>query len=102
MASCFLLGAVHVTFDYAKLPAKVPIEACAAAQTGCLHKKHHKEWRSGKLLLFGLRSKGHHLHCQPGQGLHLATTGALASDLFKRNVSSKNSVNSPQHGKRNK
>ncbi len=68
---CFLLGSVHATFDHVKLPARVPIEACAAAQTGCLSKKHNKEWRSGKLLPFGLRSKGHRLRCQPGQGSHL-------------------------------
>ena len=32
-----------------------------AAQTGCLRKKPNKEWRSGKALSFGLRSKGHRL-----------------------------------------
>ena len=46
-----------------------------AAQTECLRKKynskkHNKEWRSGKALAFGLRSKGHHLRCQPGQASH--------------------------------
>ena len=65
------LGSVHAILDHAKLPARVPIEACAATQTGCLRKKHNKEWRSGRQLPFGLRSKGHRLRCQPDQGLHL-------------------------------
>ena len=41
-----------------------------ATQTGCLRKKHNKEWRFGKTLAFGLRSKGHRLRCQPGQASH--------------------------------
>ena len=49
-----------------------------AAQTECLRKKynkynskkHNKEWRSSKALAFGLRSKGHRLHCQPSQASH--------------------------------
>ena len=41
-----------------------------AAQTGYLRKKHNKEWRFGKTLAFGLRSKGHRLRCQPGQASH--------------------------------
>ena len=46
-----------------------------ATQTGYLRKKYNskklnKEWRSGKPLAFGLRSKGHLLRCQPGQASH--------------------------------
>ena len=47
-----------------------------------------KEWRSGKALAFGLRSKDHRLRCRLAKR-RMAATGALASDLFKRNASFK-------------
>ena len=59
-----------------------------AAQTGCLRKKPNKAWRSGKVLAFGLRSKGHRLRASLAKR-RMAAADALASELFKRNASFK-------------